>query len=304
MKKKKRSNVVRYNRWGYIFLIPFFLIFVIFQLIPMVTTIWNSFFENYRSGMEMIGPNFVGIENFKKLLSSPDIWEYLKNTCILWIIGFIPQILFALIFAAWFSDKRLHIKGAGFFKSVLYMPNLIMAAAFSMLFFTLFSDSGPINSILVDLHVFKEPVSFFKYIWVTRGMIGFMNFIMWVGNTTLLLLAGMLGIDSSLYEAAEVDGATSTQKFFKITLPILRPILVYVIITSLIGGLQMFDVPSVLTGRTGDPVRSCMTLIMYLNRNMTSKNYGIGGAISVFMFVITGILSFLVFKISNQKEVK
>ena len=66
----------------------------------------------------------------------------------------------------------------------------------------------------------------------------------------------------------------------------------------------MFDVPSVLTGRTGDPVRSCMTLIMYLNRNMTSKNYGIGGAISVFMFVITGILSFLVFKISNQKEVK
>lgn len=304
MKKKKRSNVVRYNRWGYIFLIPFFLIFVIFQLIPMVTTIWNSFFENYRSGMEMIGPNFVGIENFKKLLSSPDIWEYLKNTCILWIIGFIPQILFALIFAAWFSDKRLHIKGAGFFKSVLYMPNLIMAAAFSMLFFTLFSDSGPINSILVDLHVFKEPVSFFKYIWVTRGMIGFMNFIMWVGNTTLLLLAGMLGIDSSLYEAAEVDGATSTQKFFRITLPILRPILVYVIITSLIGGLQMFDVPSVLTGRTGDPVRSCMTLIMYLNRNMTSKNYGIGGAISVFMFVITGILSFLVFKISNQKEVK
>ena len=304
MKKKKRNNVVRYNRWGYIFLIPFFLIFVIFQLIPMVTTIWNSFFENYRSGMEMIGPNFVGIENFKKLLSSPDIWEYLKNTCILWIIGFIPQILFALIFAAWFSDKRLHIKGAGFFKSVLYMPNLIMAAAFSMLFFTLFSDSGPINSILVDLHVFKEPVSFFKYIWVTRGMIGFMNFIMWVGNATLLLLAGMLGIDSSLYEAAEVDGATSTQKFFKITLPILRPILVYVIITSLIGGLQMFDVPSVLTGRTGDPVRSCMTLIMYLNRNMTSKNYGIGGAISVFMFVITGILSFLVFKISNQKEVK
>ena len=304
MKKKKRSNVVRYNRWGYIFLIPFFLIFVIFQLIPMVATIWNSFFENYRSGMEMIGPNFVGIENFKKLLSSPDIWEYLKNTCILWIIGFIPQILFALIFAAWFSDKRLHIKGAGFFKSVLYMPNLIMAAAFSMLFFTLFSDSGPINSILVDLHVFKEPVSFFKYIWVTRGMIGFMNFIMWVGNTTLLLLAGMLGIDSSLYEAAEVDGATSTQKFFRITLPILRPILVYVIITSLIGGLQMFDVPSVLTGRTGDPVRSCMTLIMYLNRNMTSKNYGIGGAISVFMFVITGILSFLVFKISNQKEVK
>jgi len=173
-----------------------------------------------------------------------------------------------------------------------------------MLFFTLFSEGGPVNQIMESVGIIDEPISFFKYIWVTRGMIGFMNFIMWFGNTTLLLLAGMLGIDTSLYEAAEVDGATSTQKFFRITLPILRPILVYVVITSLIGGLQMFDVPSVLTGRTGDPVRSCMTLIMYLNRNMTSQNYGIGGAISVFMFIVTGALSFLVFKISNQKEVK
>lgn len=304
MKKQKRSNVVRYNRWGYIFLIPFFLIFIIFQLIPMVSTIYYSFFENYRSGMTIVGPNFIGFENYKKVFGNPDIWLYLKNTCILWIIGFIPQIVFALLFAAWFSDKRLHIKGAGFFKSVLYLPNLIMAAAFSMLFFTLFSEGGPVNQIMESVGIIDEPISFFKYIWVTRGMIGFMNFIMWFGNTTLLLLAGMLGIDTSLYEAAEVDGATSTQKFFRITLPILRPILVYVVITSLIGGLQMFDVPSVLTGRTGDPVRSCMTLIMYLNRNMTSQNYGIGGAISVFMFIVTGALSFLVFKISNQKEVK
>ena len=125
---------------------------------------------------------------------------------------------------------------------------------------------------------------------------------MWFGNTTILLLAGMLGIDTSLYEAAEVDGATSNQVFFKITLPILRPILVYVMITSLIGGLQMFDVPQILTNGSGGPKNTTMTLIMALNKHLFSKNYGMGGALSVFMFVVTGILSMIVFRMNKQTE--
>ena len=115
-------------------------------------------------------------------------------------------------------------------------------------------------------------------------------------------MAGMMGIDTSLFEAAEVDGATSTQVFFKITLPLLRPILIYVMITSLIGGLQMFDVPQILTNGTGDPMRSTMTLIMYLNKHLFSKNYGMGGALSVILFIITGLLSLVVFKFSNKKD--
>ena len=130
-----------------------------------------------------------------------------------------------------------------------------------------------------------------------------MNFLMWFGNTTILLMAGMLGIDSSLYEAAQVDGATSTQVFFKITLPLLRPILLYVMITSLIGGLQMFDVPQVLTNGKGEPVRMSMTLIMYLNNHLYSKNFGMAGALSVFLFIITGILSLIVYKFSVQDNV-
>jgi multiple sugar transport system permease protein len=116
-------------------------------------------------------------------------------------------------------------------------------------------------------------------------------------------MAGMLGIDPSLFEAAQVDGATAGQVFFKITLPLLRPILIFVMITSLIGGLQMFDVPQILTNGTGDPMRSSMTLIMYLNKHLYNKNYGLGGALSVFMFVITAILSFIVFKFTNSEEV-
>ena len=129
-----------------------------------------------------------------------------------------------------------------------------------------------------------------------------MNLIMWFGNTTILLMAGMMGIDTSLFEAAQVDGATSKQVFFRITLPLLRPILVYTLITSLIGGIQMFDVPQILTNGTGNPVRSSMTLIMYLNKHLYSKNFGLGGALSVVLFVVTGILSLIVYRMTVKKD--
>jgi multiple sugar transport system permease protein len=302
MEKAKRGKVVQYNRWGYIFLIPFVLVYIIFQLIPLLSTFYNSLFENYRSGLTQIGPNFVGLANFKELLSTPDIWTYTKNTLIMWIMGFVPQIIVSLLLGSWFSNPSLRLKGQRFFKTVIYLPNLIMASAFAMLFFTLFADSGPINSMLVQLGILSEPYKFFSHVWSTRTLVAFMNFLMWFGNTTILLMAGMMGIDTSLFEAAEVDGATSTQVFFRITLPLLRPILVYVMITSLVGGLQMFDVPQILTNGSGEPMRSSMTLIMYLNKHLYSKNYGMGGALSVLLFIITAILSLIVYKVSDNKE--
>ena len=243
-----------FNKWGYIFLIPFAVVFIIFQLVPLVSTIYNSLFENYMSGLKHVGPNFVGLVNFAKLFTGGDFLKYFKNTMIMWVLGFVPQILVSLLLGAWFTDPSLRLKGQRFFKTVIYLPNLIMASAFAMLFFTLFADSGPVNSILVGLGIFKTPFKFMSNVWSVRGLVALMNFLMWFGNTTILLMAGMMGSDSSLFEAAEVDGATSTQIFFTITLPLLRPILIYVMITSLIGGLQMFDVPQILTvRRTADP---------------------------------------------------
>lgn len=303
----KKGNVVKYNRWGYFFLIPFIVVYIIFQLIPLFRTIYYSFYENYlaNGGITQIGPNYVGFENYKILFSQGDIWIYLKNTMILWIMCFVPQIILSLLLGAWFSDIRLNLKGQRFFKTVIYLPNLIMASAFAMLFFTLFSDGGPINSILVNLHIIKEPYKFLSHVWSTRSLVAFMNFLMWFGNTTILLMAGMMGIDPSLFEAAEVDGATSTQVFFKITLPLLRPILIYVMITSLIGGIQLFDVPEILTNSTGNPMRSSMTLIMFLNKHLSvSKNYGMAGALSVILFIITAILSLIIFKATGNDKRK
>ena len=299
---KKKSKVVKYNKWGYIFLIPFIVIYLVFQMIPLVTTIYNSFFENYRSGLTQIGPNFVGIQNFITIITNGDLPTYLKNTLIMWILGFVPQIIISLVLGAWFTDPSLRLKGQAFFKTVIYLPNLIMASAFAMLFFTLFSLTGPINSMLMQVGIIKEAYQFMAHVWSVRFLVAFMNCLMWFGNTTILLMAGMMGIDPSLFEAAQVDGATATQIFYKITLPLLKPILIYVMITPLIGGLQMFDVPQILTNGTGDPMRSSMTLIMYLNKHLFSKNYGLGGALSVFMFIITGILSLIVYRFTNKGE--
>ena len=300
----KSNHLNKHNRWGYYFLIPFVVIFVVFQLVPLISTIYNSFFENYMSGLKQVGPRFVGFANFKALISSGDLFVYFKNTMIMWALGFVPQILVSLLLGAWFTDPALRLKGQRFFKTVIYLPNLIMASAFSMLFFTLFSDSGPVNSILLQIGVLSKAFKFMSNVWSVRGLVAMMNFLMWFGNTTILLMAGMMGIDQSLFEAAEVDGASARQIFFRITLPLLRPILIYVMITSLIGGLQMFDVPQVLTNGKGDPMRSSMTLIMYLNKHLFSKNYGLAGALSVILLIITGILSIIVFRVSAADEVR
>lgn len=308
-KQPLRRKGVSYAKWGYIFIAPFFIAYAVFHLAPQVLTVYNSFFENYREGLTQVGPNFVGLKNYATLFTpdssgSVDILKYAGNTVALWVGGAVPQILTALLLAIFFTSCRLRIKGQAFFKAVIYLPNLIMASAFSMLFYTLFSNEGPVNQLLMQLGWSDHVIDFFAVKFTVRGLICLMNFLMWFGNTTILLMAGIMGIDQSLFEASTIDGASSLQTFFRVTLPLLMPILVYTIITALIGGLQMFDVPQVLTNGLGTPNRTSTTLIMYLNNYLgTSKNYGMAGAISVVVFILTALLSILVFKsLTRQRE--
>lgn len=291
----KTGKGVSYAKWGIIFILPFFVVYTVFNLIPLLSTFYWSFFEYYKKLGAMTEPVFVGLDNFKEIFGS-DMAQYAGNTFTMWIWGFIPQIIVSLLLAAWFTDIRLRLKGSGFFKTVIYMPNLIMASAFAMLFFALFADRGPVNQIMKDTFGLLEPYKFLENTGSARGLVALMNFLMWFGNTTILLMAGMMGIDTALFEAAEVDGATSTQVFFKITLPLLKPILVYVMITSLVGGIQMFDVPQVLTRGGETPARTAMTVVMWLNKHLANRNYGRAGAVSTILFIITAILSVLVYK--------
>ena len=305
--RPKRKGI-SYAKWGYLFILPFFVTYCIFALVPQLLTIYNSFFENYREGLKQVGPYFVGMRNYVKLFT-PDkngsiaILKFAGNTMLMWLEGAVPQVLIALLLSVIFTSYRLRIKGQQFFKTVIYMPNLIMASAFSMLFFTLFSNVGPINQLIMQLGIADQPIPFCDKQYTVRGLVALMNFLMWFGNTTILLMAGIMGIDQCLFEAANLDGANSVQVFFKVTLPLLMPVLVYTVITALIGGLQMFDVPQVLTNGAGTPNRSSTTLIMYLNNFLkTSKNYGMAGAVSVIIFIITGLLSILVFKSLTKED--
>ena len=297
--KVKKKKGISYAKWGYLFILPFFIVYISFTLIPQLMTFYNSFFENYMNGLKQVGPIFVGFGNFVKLFS-PDrsgnilMLKYFGNTLILWLLGAVPQILIALLLAVFFTSYRLNLKGQQFFKTVIYMPNLIMASALSMLFFTLFSPVGPVNQVLLSMG--HQTIDFLNIKVSVRLLVSLLNFLMWFGNTTILLMAGIQGIDQNMFEAAEIDGASSLQVFFRVTLPLLAPILVYTIITAMIGGLQMFDVPQILTNAKGTPDRTSMTMVMYLNNFLqTSKNYGMAGAVSMVLFIVSAVLSLFVY---------
>jgi multiple sugar transport system permease protein len=262
----------------------------------------------YKDGLKQIGPNFVGFKNYVDLFTTkldgvPTIIKFAGNTMIMWILGAIPQFLIALLLAVWFTSFRLNIKGQPFFKTVIYMPNLIMASAFSMLIWTVFSTTGPVHIILAEANIIDQNFDFFFNVVSARSLVAGINFLMWFGNTTIVLMAGIMGIDQSLFEAAMIDGASSIKVFFKVTLPLLMPILTYAVITSLIGGINMYDVPYILSKGNGSPDNTTMTLIMQVQRKLgAAKNYGSAGAASVLVFLFSAVLSFMVYKFLVSKD--
>lgn len=299
--KKKKIKSINYAKWGLIFIIPFFVAYLLFTLIPQVMTVGYSFFEYYEVGFDTVGPNFVGFKNYVDLFTPENgvirIFKYMWNTMLLWFIGALPQFIIALILAVIFTSSRLKLKCLGFFKTVFYMPNLIMASAFALLITQVFSNSdyGPVNAILNQMGITDGAIKFLEIKISVRSLIALMNFIMWFGNTTIVLMAGIQGIDESIFESARMDGAGTFKVFTTITMPLLAPIFIYVFITSMIGGIQMFDVPEILTNGHGTPNTTSTTMVMYLNVLIKGKNYGAAGAVSVILFIMTAILSGIVF---------
>ena len=315
MKKK----TVEYGKYGYMFIAPFFLVFLIFQLYPLIYTFYLSFVEYKMTGSKLTNNGFCGFDNYLKVLKTrdfmagKDIWfntipmNTIKNTLIIWIINFIPQILLALLLAAWFTDTVVKLKGQGAFKVMMFLPNIITASSIAVLFNSLFGNQGPVTLLVRKLPGLGD-YSFLNSKAGTIGLIGFMQFWMWYGNTMIVLIAGILGISPSLYEAAMVDGANSRQEFFKITLPLLKPILQFSLVTSAIGGLQMFDIPSLfnVNNGIGQPGRISHTVTMMIREVAFSQNpdYGYAGAISVILFICTMIISMIFFIATKDRPDK
>ncbi len=296
---KKRPHKLKYGKWGIIFILPFFVCYGVFQLYPLISTFYRSFFHDRTDIFLNKIFEFAGFENYVALFTQYHVLRYFGNTIILWLLGFIPQILVSLLFASWFTDLRLKLKGTGAVKVILYLPNMLMASSVAVLFGKLFAVTGPINNILgTSIHFLEEE-------WSVRLIIAFINFLMWTGNTTILLMAGIMGIDPALYEASSIDGASAGQQFRRITLPMLKPIMLYVLVTSMIGGLQMFDIPNLIVNK-GGPNDVATTVVADISTRINSSqgDMGVAGAESVLLFLAAGIKGIFLFRLMQSDDDK
>ncbi len=302
--KSKKPGYDRYAKYGYIFSIPFVVAFLLFSLYPTVYTAVIGFTD--LKGLGTTAIHFLSDDlwrNFKMVLASPSFQQAFKNTVFIWLSNFIPQMLLALLLAAWFTDKRSKVKGQGAFKVLLYMPNIITAATIAILFSGFFGyPMGPVNDLLVRFGFIEKPIELLRSKAVARGVIIFIQTWMWYGSTMITLISGILGISPEIFESAEVDGANRVQTFFYITIPNIKTILLFTLVTSLIGGLNMFDIPRLF--QDGKPDDATLTTSLYIYKQAFSGSYlyNRAAAASMVMFVIIGILSAIMFFVMRDRD--
>ncbi len=298
---KKRS--VSYAKYGYIFSIPFVVTFLIFSLYPTLFTVVIGFTDLRGLGKTSFSFLSDPFANFKLILANQSFRQSLANTAIIWTMNFIPQITLALLLTAWFTTRRFYIRGQGAFKVLIYMPNIITAATIAILFNSLFGyPKGPINDLLIKFGLLERPQNCHLQKWTAKGVVAFIQFWMWYGNSMIVLIAGVLGIDPTLFEAAEIDGANSTQIFFRITLPRLRTILLYVLVTSMIGGLQMFDIPRLYLLGGPDSATLTSSVFIYNQAFSGSYLYNRASAASIIVFLIIVVLSVALFFVMRDRD--
>lgn len=295
--KIKHKKIISKQIYGFYFILPYFVIFMIFGLYPIIYTFYLSFFK-----WDGIMPqSFIGLTNYERIFKDKYFLLSIWNTFRIWIINYIPQILTALFLSCIFTFNR--IRGMKFFRAAYYLPNLITAASVGLLFNLLFNgDKSVVNYILLKVNIFNKPFGFFNSTVFTSNLVSYIQWWMWFGYTSVIIMAGMTTVDRNLYEAAMADGATKTKTFFYITLPLIRPTLLYLTVTSIIGGMQLFDVPATLTNGYGDPLKCALTSTMYIyNQGFKNHNFGYASTVSIGLFILIAILSVLSFK-SMQKK--
>ncbi|MCR5616448.1 MAG: sugar ABC transporter permease [Saccharofermentans sp.] len=296
------KKLVSYSKYGYIFAIPFVLTFLIFTLYPIIYTFTIGFTDLRGAGATELHFMFDDpFKNFRDVLTSDTFQKALTNTVRIWVVNFIPQIAFALLFTAWFTDRRTKLKGQGIFKILFYLPNIITSATVAILFLALFGyPKGPANDVIQSLGM--EKINFTANATTVRGIVAFIQFWMWYGYTMVNLIAGVIGINPEIFEAAELDGANKTQTFFLVTIPCIRSILVYVLVTSLIGGLNMFDIPEMFIGKNCN--NAALTTNMYIRNQafLGSYLYARAAAASVIMFLIILVLCLLLLYFMRDRD--
>ncbi|WP_374113556.1 carbohydrate ABC transporter permease [Microbacterium sp. zg.B48] len=287
----------RMSRWDlklspYLYISPFFLLFAIVGLFPIAFTAVISFqeWDLVRNSGE-----FVGFDQYIWILGQPQFWTALRNTFSIFLLSSVPQLILALFIAA-MLDRNIRAKT--FWRMSVLLPFVMAPVAVALIFSNMFGDNhGLVNGILTDLGL--NPIPWHKDpFWSHIAIATMVNF-RWTGYNALILLAAMQAVPREYYEAATVDGANAFRQFWSITLPSLRPTLIFVIITATIGGLQIFDEPRMFdnTGE-GGPAQQWLTITLYLyNIGWGEFNFGRAAALAWILFLIIlaiGLINLLI----------
>lgn len=288
-------NTRKRNQWAYLYIAPFFIVFLVFSLFPILYSFVLSFNE-----MDPLSGNmtFKGLENYKRLLESGYFFQSLGNTLLIWIMSIIPQLSIAFVLALVLSNKW--VRGRFILRNLYYFPNLVTPVTIGLLFGAMFSHPGGAINQVINMFG-AESVNFAANPMLARIVIAIA--ICWknFGFNIIYFTAGINSISDEVLEAAEVDGASAWQKITKITLPLMRPILIYVMVTSIIGGLQMFDESKlVFTNVTKD---ATTTMVKYLYQSAFERlQFGYASAVAYGIFVIIAIFSLLSLFITRERE--
>lgn len=294
------------NKFGYLFIAPYFTVFLIFGLYPIILSLYLSF-TNFKGIGSPYDATFVGLSQYARLIKDTYFLDAFINTWQIWGMNIVVQLALALILSVVFSDIRLKMRGTSIFRAIFYLPNLITISSVALLFFFVLDwQNGPLNMMLLNMGIIDEPIYWLGNPFTAQASVAMIQTWMWFGHTFIVMLAGMQGISSDYYEAAMVDGATRLEMFRHITLPLLKPVMIYIAITSLIGGLQLFELPFLISQNgLGGPDGSLVTMVLYLyNQAFKYNNVGYAAAVAYGLFAIILVFSVIVYKtiFSEAKE--
>ena len=304
----KKKSIKNYNRAGYLFVLPFVIVFLIFNVYPVLRTLYLSFTNAKIAGVGKI--QWVWFDNYIRVITDKFFWRALGNTLRIWGVNIVLQLGLAFLLTIIFSDIKYKIKGLGIFRVIYYLPNLIAATSVAFLFKTLLDwRYGTFNQIIYQVFKFfgksYNPIDWLGTAAHAGSTIAVISAWMWFGNSFIMLMAGVQGISKDYFEAAAIDGAGRWTVFGKITLPLLKPILLYVAITSLIGGLQMFDLPYLMADKASASYNPVQTAVMYLYKfgfETGTTQTGYASAIAYILFLIILTVSVVQFKLFNKED--
>lgn len=271
----------------YLFISPFYILFLFFGLFPILFSLYLSF-QNWGGLGEM---EFVGLEQFKFLISDAVFWQSVGNTFIIWFLSTIPMLFFALIIA--FLLNAPFVKYRGFYRTAYFLTNVTSIVAVAIIFKSIFGNSyGLLNYLLTTIGM--DSIEWLNSEFLVKIVIASMIVWRWTGYNAIIYLAGLQSIPNTLYEAAKIDGANLMQQFFYITIPLLRPIILFTIMMTTIGSMQLFTEPQVLLGDSGGVGGSGLTITLYMYKQAFIENqFGYASVVSWALFVIIGLFSLI-----------